>query len=170
MGFDFLANAAAAARSSAPSQIKAPSFVLSAAERSWRTLPFIPLFSPESPVAAEEDEDGFCLMEGSGGSGRGGRGGASDLSRLNKAPHYPPWGSAHPNYTAATPTLLHLLFFTTSPPSPPHTHTSTRPGTTTNSPTSRTSAELECPNNAAKIVRNMAVISDMISGSEGGWG
>lgn len=59
MGFDFLANAAAA-RSSAPSQIKA-SFVLSAAERSWRTLPFIPLFAAESPVAAEEAEDGVCV-------------------------------------------------------------------------------------------------------------
>lgn len=69
IGFDFLANAAATARSSAPSQIKAASFVLSAAERRWRTLPFIPLFSPESPVAAEEDEDGFCLMEGMGEGG-----------------------------------------------------------------------------------------------------
>lgn len=68
MGFDFLANAAAA-RSSAPSQIKA-SFVLSAAERRWRTLPFIPLFAAESPVAAAEDaEDGVCVV-GRGLEGR----------------------------------------------------------------------------------------------------
>lgn len=83
MGFDFRANSGAAARSSAPSQIKAPSFVLSAAERSWRTLPFIPLFSAESPVAAAEDEDGLCVMEGNGGWARGGeRGGQRRHIRL----------------------------------------------------------------------------------------